>query len=545
MDLFKSDRNSAIYKPETKASVSTTNEAPNEVWVAQQQYHNTPFPYKTYTVSYPDYIYKAVIPNWLFKPPFGIPTYKDVPEIRRMAKTPYIAMIINTIVDEITSIDWDVVAGEDEVIPDEILKKTKDWIYNPNRNEESIRDIMRMWIRDLLELDAGVIVKVYDMKGDMKEIYARDGATFLKDPDVYGVLPPPRENKTEQDATKFAYWQYGWSTNARPIGFYRDEIVYLIRNQRTDSQYGLSPVEACLDIVQMLLYGLDMNLAYYNDNYVPKGVFTMQGATGEDIRRFTEGFQQAMKTYDKAGDKWRRNFHKMPVINTEGKFERIQFSNLELEFIQQHEFFLKIVNANFGITPSELGFTEDVNKATSYVQSATFKRKAIRPLLDLIEYPFNEQIINELPWIKGKYEDKVFFRFDRYDLGEEVEKRKVVWGDYKEGIITKNEARAELELEPMADGDEVKQQGGMFGGEQFGNPMNKMEKTAEEGKPDEEGDKKETEGKALTTNSNVKLFPFEEPAKPEKLAKEFKKKNFKSRKANKTNFKGRRPRGYS
>ena len=45
----------------------------------------------------------------------------------------------------------------------------------------------------------------------------------------------------------------------------------------------------------------------------------------------------------------------------------------------------------FGLTPSELGITEDVNRATATTQAELTKRKGIRPMLGLIERYFNIQ----------------------------------------------------------------------------------------------------------------------------------------------------------
>ena len=393
--------------------------------------------------SYTDAIYKAVIPNFLYKPPFGFPLGKDIPEIRRLSATPYVSMVRNTVVNQISGLDWDIKARDGHDVPDAIIEKTKDFFYNPNRNDESLNSIIKKYAGAILEIDAGVIVKVRNLKDELQEIYVRDGGTFTKSPDIYGIMPD--EN---------AYYQYGWLTGARPIPFNKNEVLYQMMNPRDDGIYGRSAAENLLDVLQLLAYGIDSNLDYFKSN-VAKGVFQMVGAHTDDITAFSKQWQEQLREKDEAGN-WRKKFHTMPIINTEGNFVRVGFNNAELELLQQQEWFSKVVWACYGITPSELGFTENSNKATEIGQSAVVKRKLVRPYTELLEFGFNTGIINDLPWIKGKWEDKLIFDFDKFDLQEELAKRQLYWGDIDKGVMTPNEVREELDKEPIEGGDELK-----------------------------------------------------------------------------------------
>jgi SPP1 gp7 family putative phage head morphogenesis protein len=390
-----------------------------------------------------DEIYKALIPNFLYKPAFGYPLNKDVPEIRRLAKTPFVSMVVNTICDEIASMDWDCKArdGKEDEVPEEIIEKTKNFFYNPNSNDESLEQILRKGVRDLLEIDAMVVNKIWNLKDEFVGIMVYDGGTFTKNPDIHGAMPEYQ-----------AYFQYGWSTGARPIPFDKKEIIYIMRNPRADTIYGQSPVENLLRVVQMLQYGIDSNLEYFTDNMVPKGVFKMPGAIKDDVTAFYQAFSEIQKKKDEAGN-WRKIFYKMPVINTNGEFERISFSNVELDLIAQQQWFSKLVWANFGVTPSEMGFTEDSNRATEIVQSSASKRKSIKPILNLLEYYFDTEIINDLPWIKGKYEDMVLFEFEKFDISSELAQRQVYWGDIDHKLVTPNEIREEMHMTPLPGGD--------------------------------------------------------------------------------------------
>lgn len=420
-----------------------------------------------YSASDDSPVFKAVIPKFLYKPPYGYPRFVDIPEIRRLAQTPFIDMCITTIVDEIAALNWDIVPRFENA-PKSEINKTKAFFDNPSPNKENFEEQIRTIVRDILEIDSGVWEKVFDMNGNFKYLIPRDGGTFTKNPDLFGTFYNSAEfvspffnpnlitdSQAYDDWLKGqeqrpAYFQYGWITGARPMPFGTREIVYLMRNPRADSIYGRSPVEILLDVIQMLVYGIDYNLEYFTNNNIPKGVFGMINANMDQIKAFKEQWKTQTKIKNEVGD-WRKAWWKMPVINVDGKFEKIQFSNADLELIAQQQWFTKIVWACFGVTPSELGFTESSNRATEIIQSKVFRRKAIRPILRILEYHINSEII----W--PEFSELVKFQFDTYDIEEDLERHRLFEIQLKNGIRTKNEVREDLGLKPIDGGDQLKE----------------------------------------------------------------------------------------
>jgi len=431
-----------------------------------------------------DGIMKAYIPNFLYKPPYGYPRLIDVPSLRKLAVSPYVFMVTSTIIDEVCSVEWDIVpkakdepteaTTEDEIEKEQIrkpkgvdpktlaqIKEVKNFFYNPNGNEESFEFILRSTLRDILELDSGVIIKVFNRAGKMVQLFSRDGGTFLKNPDVYGYLgdraeyiEPAGDLPTEKVQSYYdtvlrhnaAYFQYGWTAGAMPVPFGRRELVWLSRNPRSDSIYGRSPVEVLQDIIMSLVYGATFNLDFYTNNNMPDGIISLLGSNSEQISKFRERFEKQFKTKDTYGN-WRKQFHKYPITNADVKFTPFQLTAQQLEIISQQEWFSKIVWACFGVTPSELGYTENSNRATEMVQSRVFKRKAVKPLLKLMEYHINSQIMPEFEY------DDIEFKFVEYDLNEDIEKHKLYETQLKNGIRSVNEIREEIGLEPIEGGD--------------------------------------------------------------------------------------------
>ena len=176
-------------------------------------------------------IMKANIPGFLYKPPYGYPRKLNVPHLRDMAKTPYIFSIIKTLSDEAAGTKWSVRVKEDYSDDQEaqaLAQEATLFLSNPNGNDESFEFINKSVIKDVLELDSGVIVKVFNKEGQLSQLFARDAGSFLKNPDIYGYMGARQDfinpdgtpmNNDSMTAKQYgsaysdaAYFQYGWTT---------------------------------------------------------------------------------------------------------------------------------------------------------------------------------------------------------------------------------------------------------------------------------------------------------------------------------------------
>lgn len=416
---------------------------------------------------------KAYIPMFLYKPPFGYPRYVDLPNIRRLAMVPYVDMCITTTIDEMCAVPWDIQAKpgkEDSPTLEEHKRQVEDFFQNPNTNKESFEEIRRKYLRDILEVDAGVLNKIFNQAGEMVEIVARDGATFTKNPDIYGmftdrddlildsvILPPNKESSamaiepgviTAADAReRAAYFQYGWISGARPVPFGKKEIVWFERNPRTDSIYGRSPVEVLAETIQTLIYAIEHNLEYFNDNSIPKGIIGLEGSSSEEIEAFKEQWIEQQRKKDSAGN-WKKDFHNIPITGKVPSFTRFELTNAELELLEGQKWWAKLVWACFGVTSVELGYTEDAKGlANQIVQSNVFKKRTIYPLLRLEEYRLNQEIISEFGF------DDIEFKFILFDVDEEMKKAQLYQMQIAAGYKSINEIRLDEGLEEVEWGE--------------------------------------------------------------------------------------------
>lgn len=474
-------------------------------------------------------LHKAYIPKFLYKPPFGYPRFVDLTTIRRLSASPYVEMCISTIVDEICAVPWDIVAkeGKDPEKAKEHIEHVKSFYDNPNTNKESFEEIRRKYVRDILEVDSGVLNKIFNQEGQMVEMVARDGACFTKNPDIFGMMTDREDLILEQgivpsDKTpvsamgdpgfltaadareKAAYFQYGWIASARPVPFGKKEIVWFERNPRTDNLYGRSPVQVLAETIQTLIYAIEHNLEYFSDNQIPRGIIGLEGSNTDEIKSFKDQWKENQRVRDSAGN-WRKKFHNIPVTNKTPVFTRLELSNAELELLEGQKWWAKLVWACFGVTATELGYTEDAKgMANQIVQSNVFRKRAINPLLRQEEYKHNREIISEFEY------DDVEFKFLMFDVEEETKKAGLYKIQLDAGYKTINEIRNEEGLEDVDNGDEIGQKKNDFWNgnpfEEGKNPLDKEKTDKEkESKLQSRTDDKKKEEKAIGTGSPLIL----------------------------------------
>lgn len=434
-----------------------------------------------------DGINKAYIPKFLYKPPFGYPRFANMTYIRYLAQTPYVEMCIRTIIDEIAAIEWDILPtdGMEEEADEAEIEHIRNFFNNPNTNKESFEEVfVRMPVRDILEVNSGVLNKVFNMKEELVEIVARDGATFTKNPDIHGmytnrdeiIMPtrivddsvgqeyfnPYTEITASSSREKAAYFQYGWIAGPIPVPFGKREIIWIEAMKRTDDHYGFSPVQVLAKSIQMLLYMIEADLEYYNDNNVPKGIIGLDESDADEIKAFKDQWFETQRTKDEFGS-WKKIMNKVPIVNKVPTFTRIEFSASEMQVIEKQKWYSKMVWASFGVTPTELGYTEDAKgSANQIVQSKVFRKKAINPMLRNLESDYNMSIVSEFNyWGEVKTADgktirrpKYEFKFKKFDVDEEANKYELYKLQVETGVRTINEIRKDEGLEPLAWGDD-------------------------------------------------------------------------------------------
>ena len=232
-----------------------------------------------------------------------------------------------------------------------------------------------------------------------------------------------------------AYFQYGWTAGSMPVPFGRREIVYMMQMPRADSIYGTSPMGRLTNVILNLIYGVDFNLDFYTNNNMPDGAIQLLGATQDHVKQFRENMENQFRFTDDLGNK-RKKFWKHPISTVPVAFTPFSITAKDMEILAQQKWFTKIMWMCFGVNADEMGFTEDSNKSDGENQMSAVKRKAIGPLLDVIAYHFNTQLMPEFFNNADPADVPLEFVFDDYDVQEDTARHTLLEQELRMGVKT-------------------------------------------------------------------------------------------------------------
>lgn len=400
-----------------------------------------------------------------YTPGRGVPRYEDLHTIRRFSRSHTVSIPMLAIKGQVTTTEWSVVPTVDKPTSKHATAcdAVVDFLDGGfSRNPATFDTLCKEVLNDILTIDAGVLELVPDSSGFLREIYARDGATFTKNPDEHGILPDPGSDIP-------AYYQVGaqasiaqdafgsglprMSTISQmdtplyraitPIPFSRDQIVWIEENPSTDRQYGWSRVQMAHRLIEILLNQDVSNLKYFPQNEVPEGILNLPGLSNDNLTRFREYWKDEIVGKP----------HKLALMNsTDATWIPFRASPKELEFLASQEWYNNLVWMCFGVSANEVGYVQDVNRSTAQEQTEAVWRRTTVPLLELLAGAINRSI---LPFLEEYWDvgGEIEFRWDPHNPIIERQKRLEQESDLRLGLSTPNRILVERgeELVPWGD----------------------------------------------------------------------------------------------
>jgi len=321
---------------------------------------------------------------------------------RRYAMTPFqtLRMIadvadicricIETRKEQIGSLDFDIVSrdGKGSSSAKKGIALAKAAFARPDK-KRTFKTWLGMAIEEVLVVDA---LSIYRRKTRGKSHFSweiKDGTTILPLLDDGGDTPAPPE---------VAYRQIIYGRPVKGGDTTVDELYYRPRCVRTHTPYGCSPTEAILLTINAALNREMFNLRYYTDGNIPHALLD---APKDWNKEQIQQFQQYIDEFF-SGDLAQRR--RMKVV-ANGMAQSIK-TMAEPDFTGKYdEWLVKVICASYAVPPSEIGFTADVNKATSQGQENISYRRGVRPLTGYFEDLFNEMLEFdlEMPELKATF----------------------------------------------------------------------------------------------------------------------------------------------
>lgn len=399
----------------------------------------------------------------------GIPRRSDLLTVRALEESHAVALPLDTVLTQITTTDYGF-QPPDDVTPttahENARERLLDWFEGGfNSNRESFDHFLKQVGSDLLSVDAGVIELVPDERGSsdarLAEMYARDGATFTKDPDDHNRLPDPESGEP-------AYWQFSMAGSRRkfdsdrpigelaehvgdlgygakshqPVPFTRDEIVWLEESPKPWKAYGTGRVQKVKTVTESVL-NMDLtNRKHFDANEIPEGVLSIVDANQSQIDRTREYWNDEIKGEE----------HKLPILGGDAQYQSFRASPTELNFLESQKWYHKLIWMIFGVSQAEVGLIEDVNRAAHAEASTAVWRKTTKPLLELIEQRINNAILPFHPvYHDVGGEIRFSWNFDNPEIAKQERERQRQ--ALESGTATINEVRQERGEDDVEWGD--------------------------------------------------------------------------------------------
>lgn len=247
---------------------------------------------------------------------------------------------------------------------------------------------------DVYRYDCGTLYKLRNAAGKVVALKVIDGTTIAPIVDYFGDVP-------ESPASAYQQFIMGipwvWLDPA--------DVIYQPMWPLPESPYGLAPIESVL-----LNANTDVRLQWYFLNFFTTGTVPEAFATLPPDQSDPDSLAEWQETWNawSEGDQSKRYGLRFLPSGTEiTQYKPQQFDPEIAEYV------MKRTVAAFGLVPQDLGFTEDVNKASSSTQMDVQFRISSLPNTGYFEDIINDVLQNDLG-LRVKIE---------FDTGREKEDR--------------------------------------------------------------------------------------------------------------------------
>jgi HK97 family phage portal protein len=370
--------------------------------------------------------------NQVIRPRF--PEIFSFAELKAFANVELCRLAIETRKDQIERLDWQIRPREkldnagrkkpprkDYI---ERIKAAERFFRKPNQWED-FHTWMRVIIEDLLVLDAPAFEKQRTRGGDLAALQHIPGDTVKVLVDHNGRLPPPPAPAYQQ-IIKGRVW----------ANLTADDIVYAPRNPRPGKLYGFGPVEQCIVTINTVMRRQASQLAYFSDGTVPAGMATVPDGWTVDQ---TKEWQEWMDSVFSGNLAERRKLLWAPAG---AKYQAFKEAPIKDDF---DEWLARIICYCFSLPPTP--FIRQMNRSTAQSDTERALEEGLAPLL-----VWSKRVADKILWEDLGFRDLEFAWGESKEV--DVKDRAEINNTYlRAGVLTINEVRDTMGLEPTPDGD--------------------------------------------------------------------------------------------
>lgn len=206
---------------------------------------------------------------------------------------------------------------------------------------------------------------------------------------------------------------------------------------------GLGVAQSIADEVEIDEYAAQFQKRFFFNDATPPFVFVMPGATQDQIDVFESHWEKKHRGVDKS--------HRMAAFGRDVRVEKLGDSHgKDTGFLESRLAMRDAVLEHFGVPREIMGITENSNRATADAAQYIYAKNVLTPRISNRGKALNMQLLS-------MFEDKsLVWEFDPvipYD--KEFNKALAIDG-WNVGLLTRNEARAKVDMPSIKGGDVFK-----------------------------------------------------------------------------------------
>jgi|9_EtaG_2_1085328.scaffolds.fasta_scaffold01004_8 HK97 family phage portal protein len=344
---------------------------------------------------------------------------------------------INEIANGAACIPFKLFQGDDELDQHPLLALLK----RPNPSQAGVEYFQAVYSYLLLSGNNYAIRS--DVGGEVRELY-------LLRPDRVRVKP---SKTSTPEAYEYVLGGKVVKTyDADPITG-ESEVKHMKLYNPLDDYYGLSPLMAAAVDIDNHNAINKHNISLLNNGARPSGaiVFKPQSDRGLPIQ-LSDGQRQQLR--DDLNVKYTGAANAGKPLLLEGDFDwrEMGLTPKDMDFLQQRNMAAKDIALCFGVPSQLIGIPDAQTYANVQEARLALYEETIMPLARRVQSDLNE-------WLAPVYGEEIRIEYDFEAVPAMVERRRRIYENVtqavREGIISRNEARERLGLEPIQGGDDV------------------------------------------------------------------------------------------
>lgn len=270
-----------------------------------------------------------------------------------------------------------------DTLTPEIARLRTFWESPDRANGLTWSDWLNIALEEILVIDAWAVWPQMTVGGDLYGFQILDGSTIKPLLDDRGMRPMPPNPAFQQILYGFPRSEFAATVedeNADGI-FSSDELAYLVRNRRTFTVYGFSPVERSLPLADIYLRRQQWIRSEFTDGVLPELMFETDATFGNNA--------ELLRSYENVLN------DRLAGITAERKratvlpngLKPIQFDGYSEKFNDTIDRYLvESICGHFGVLPSEIGFNPQTGLGGAGVQAGEAESSEVIGLMPLANW---------------------------------------------------------------------------------------------------------------------------------------------------------------